>query len=298
MIGRFSFSLYCVIYGGIILIMLIYESGTRWKLLLSLSRIGPFMAFQDDIVSRTIVKYLHNQKIWIFFCLKRTTFCKLLACRESYHKIMIVVQTENLICSMFIIFFNQNYVDWNEKSIWIEFLEVLVFFIRYAMTNRWIIDHNWLSLFQLKNVPSTTQSLFVTSREQSETYLLEMEMITEYISQFGIFQIKDNTKLFESARESLKLVGFIQNYGGYRYYPFSMQHLRATAIYSVVVVLTFIFVIHSADSPAEYMDSFYMLAVSFSIFVSHISMTFNVTKIFQLVDGCEKIFGGESRQFC
>lgn len=96
-------------------------------------------------------------------------------------------------------------------------------------------------------------------------------------------------KLFQTVQNHLELLGYIRNHGGYRYYPFSIRHLRATLIFISGMISIFIFVIRSADSPEEYMDSFYGLTVTFSVFASHMNTTFEMAKLFDFFDKCEKV---------
>lgn len=107
------------------------------------------------------------------------------------------------------------------------------------------------------------------------------------------FQVENNTKLFQSVQKDLKVLGFIRNHAGYRYYPLSMRHLRATTTYLVAVVSVSAYVVHSGHSPDEYMVAFFLLASTFTFFVSHMSITFNLRKIFDFFDSCDHVYDGE-----
>lgn len=95
-------------------------------------------------------------------------------------------------------------------------------------------------------------------------------------------------KFFQTVQKVLELLGFIRNHGGYRYYPFSIRHFRATVLYLVTIMSIFIYTIHSADSAEaeEYLDSFYIFSVSSTIFISFAHNTFKMTKLFNFLDHC------------
>lgn len=98
-------------------------------------------------------------------------------------------------------------------------------------------------------------------------------------------------KIFQTVQNNLILLGYIRNHDGYRYYLFRRSHLVAIAILMFTLSLTslFTFATFLADSPAEYMDSFYIIAVVLSIFVSYLNTILNMSKFFDFIDNCEKV---------
>lgn len=104
-------------------------------------------------------------------------------------------------------------------------------------------------------------------------------------------------KLFQTVQNNLKLLGYIRNHDGYRYYPFSLRHLKTTAAFVFGLISIFVYAIYSTNSSREYMDSFYLLTVSFSILISFTTTTFKMTKLFNYIDNCEKLCN-ESKYDC
>lgn len=96
-------------------------------------------------------------------------------------------------------------------------------------------------------------------------------------------------KLFQRVQKDLEFIGFSRNIGGYCCYPFGMRYLGSTLIYLVGITSMFTFAIHSADNPGEYMDSFYVLTVSVTLFISYTNNIFRMKKLFDLFDNCEKV---------
>lgn len=98
-------------------------------------------------------------------------------------------------------------------------------------------------------------------------------------------------KIFQTVQNNLILLGYIRNHDGYRYYLFRRSHLVAIAILMFTLSLTslFTFATFLADSPAEYMDSFYIIAVVLSMFVSYLNTILNMSKFFDFIDNCEKV---------
>lgn len=88
-------------------------------------------------------------------------------------------------------------------------------------------------------------------------------------------------KLFQTVQKNLALLGFIRHYYGYRYY-FNRHNLRTAIILVFNMISIFIFAIYSADA-------FYILTVSFSIFVSHVSTIFKMKKLFDHFDKYDKV---------
>lgn len=96
-------------------------------------------------------------------------------------------------------------------------------------------------------------------------------------------------KLFQAVQKDIKLLGFIRNHGGYRYYPLSIRHLVATAHFLIGIFMVFLFVVHFADSPEEYMDSFYILIMIFTTFTSFMTTILAMTRLFDFFDSYEKV---------
>lgn len=97
-------------------------------------------------------------------------------------------------------------------------------------------------------------------------------------------------KLFQTVQKNLMLVGYMRNQAGYRYYAFGRRHFISSVLFSIATTSIFIFATHTANSPAEYMDAFYLLAVLLSILVSHMSITLKMTKLFDFIDNLEKVY--------
>lgn len=104
-------------------------------------------------------------------------------------------------------------------------------------------------------------------------------------------------KFFEIVQKNLTVLGYMRSHDGYHYYPFSMRSLVAIEFFIGSIISFLIFALHSADSPGEFMDSFYLLAVSLTIFVSYMTTIFKMAKLFDFFDECEKIFD-ESKFYC
>lgn len=93
-------------------------------------------------------------------------------------------------------------------------------------------------------------------------------------------------KLFQIVQKNLKNLGFIRNQGGH--HLLRMQYMKATTIYVLGIISIFTFIC-SADGPGEYMDSFYILASTITIFISYMSFFFRMEKLFDFFDICEII---------
>lgn len=91
-------------------------------------------------------------------------------------------------------------------------------------------------------------------------------------------------KLFQTVQNYFRLVGYIRNHEGFRYYPFNLLLLGSNLAFIVRIASIFVFAIHFADTPREYMDSFYVLAVSSAIFITHLNTTLEINKLFAFID--------------
>lgn len=107
--------------------------------------------------------------------------------------------------------------------------------------------------------------------------------------------LKRKMELFQTVQTNLTLLGFIRNHGDCRNYSFNRRNVCATVIYIVGITSIFIFAVYSANSPEEYMDSFYLLAVLFTIFISFMTTNLKMTKLFNFFDSCEKIYNSKSK---
>lgn len=101
-------------------------------------------------------------------------------------------------------------------------------------------------------------------------------------------------KIFQTVQRNLIPLGYVRDHA--EYYKLRRPHLVAiaTCVFTGGAISIFIFVIHLADSPAEYMDSLYMSAVLLSIFVSYLTTIWNMTKLFGFIDNLQK-FCNESK---
>lgn len=146
-----------------------------------------------------------------------------------------------------------------------------------------------------------TETICYNSRlvvQKIHSFILKTRKIkTKNIAYVSVFLkiIKVKMKLFQTAQKRLELLGYIRNHHGYRIYPFSRRHSRKALVFLVSVISVIIFGIHIADSPWEYMDSFFAFNVTFLIFVSHMATSFKMTKLFDFLDKCENLY--DKRKF-
>lgn len=127
------------------------------------------------------------------------------------------------------------------------------------------------------------QKAFATRRDWLKIYLLRR---------------KFEMKLFQTIQNNFRVVGYIRNHNGHRFYAFNLLLLKANLAFIFGITSTFIFVIHPADNPREYMDAFYTLTVTLLIFVAHIYTTFGMTKFFDFFDHCEEVFESKLHIYC
>lgn len=97
-------------------------------------------------------------------------------------------------------------------------------------------------------------------------------------------------KLFQTVQNNLASLGYVRDHNGYRYYPFSGRHFRTTLLFSSGTFSILMFLIHIANSPGEYIDSFFTFTASFSIFICHMTTSFKMMEFFAFFDGCGKVY--------
>lgn len=102
-------------------------------------------------------------------------------------------------------------------------------------------------------------------------------------------------ELFQTVQKNLTLLGFHRNRSDCCNYSFNRRNFCAIVIYIVGITSIFTFAVHSAKSPEEYMDSFYILAVLFTIFISFLTTNLKMSKLFNFFDNCEKIHNSKSK---
>lgn len=130
-------------------------------------------------------------------------------------------------------------------------------------------------------------------------YLKQLE-ISQRKYQF-IFSVKrqikaEKMKLFRTVQNSLELLGYIRNHGGYCNCAFSIRQLRATGIFTVSIISNLTFTFH-LEMDEEYMDSFYILTSAFLIFTSYMVTISEMTKLFDYIDSLEKVYEN-SKFYC
>lgn len=139
-------------------------------------------------------------------------------------------------------------------------------------------DVLWSSLWRSKN---TIISSFEHQRREHR-----------FESNIAIYSVSEGKMtVFQAIQNNLRLLGYIQNHDGYRYYIFRRSHFIAISItvFAIGIISLFTFAVYLANSPAEYMDSFYSLAILFTMFVSYINTISNMPKLFRFIDDCEKV---------
>lgn len=95
-------------------------------------------------------------------------------------------------------------------------------------------------------------------------------------------------KLFNSIQNDLARFGFNRNHDNNRYYPFNNQHFKITLTFNLGIISILLFGIEVADSPKEYMDSFFVEIMTVSLFMSYTSMIIQTSKLFAFFDNCER----------
>lgn len=95
-------------------------------------------------------------------------------------------------------------------------------------------------------------------------------------------------KIYNSIQNDLAQYGFIQNNDQERYYPFSKRHLMNCIIAIISMISVLLFGIEVAESPKEYMDSFFGEIMLISIFISYTTMIFQTPRLFGNFNNCEK----------
>lgn len=93
-----------------------------------------------------------------------------------------------------------------------------------------------------------------------------------------------NMKHFETVRIHFALVGIEPSQF---HFPFNKKYLVINLIDSIYLVLVWTFVFYVSDSVEEYMNSFYALIITCSIFVSYSTTIFNMSKLLEFFDDCE-----------
>lgn len=96
-------------------------------------------------------------------------------------------------------------------------------------------------------------------------------------------------KVFQTVQNNLRLLGYVRNHYGCRYYPFGGRNLIATLLFSFGTISISTFAIHTAENPAEFLDAFYVVSVLLSILASHTINTINMAQLFEFIGNCEKI---------
>lgn len=71
--------------------------------------------------------------------------------------------------------------------------------------------------------------------------------------------------------------------------PFNEQQLRYMFKSIVAIIFQFVYLLRVAETSKEYMNSIFMTTVGTLVFVSHISTTIKMDKIFIFIDTLEKI---------
>lgn len=95
-------------------------------------------------------------------------------------------------------------------------------------------------------------------------------------------------KLFNSIQNDLARFGFNRTFDNGRYYPFNNQHWKITLTFNLGIVSILLFGVEVADSPKEYMDSFFVEILTVAIYISYTTMIFQTPKLFGIFDSYEK----------
>lgn len=98
-------------------------------------------------------------------------------------------------------------------------------------------------------------------------------------------------KQFETIKKNLVPLGFDQNHvDDYCHYPLKGRHSTVQSVLISLLIMLFVFAFHIADSPKEYMDSFYVITVIMAIFISYTTAIYKMNNLFNFIDDCEKLY--------
>lgn len=89
-------------------------------------------------------------------------------------------------------------------------------------------------------------------------------------------------KIFQTALKLFSSCGFTKNESA-----FNGRQLFLFSICVVALVFQFMYLFRVADTPKQYMDSIFMTAVGFLVFISHVGIVFKTAMMFDVLDDIE-----------
>lgn len=95
-------------------------------------------------------------------------------------------------------------------------------------------------------------------------------------------------KLFQSVCSDSAILGIRPNQL-HQKYPFNAKAMKISLCYWLIIILLCLHLSKNAHSFADYSDSIHWISFVFILTVCHTILVFNVVKMFQIFDSCEKI---------
>lgn len=89
-------------------------------------------------------------------------------------------------------------------------------------------------------------------------------------------------KIFQTTQEYMEYGGLIRDRAAFNI-------IQMWTIFKSVafLILQFVYLVHEADTPREYMDSIFMTSAGFMIFISYMSIAIENEAIFDMIDELE-----------
>lgn len=105
-----------------------------------------------------------------------------------------------------------------------------------------------------------------------------------------ILKTAKKMKLFRTVQKNFTSLGFVRyKNNDYNHYPFNRQHVKAQIRFILSLISMFAFPVHVANSPKEYMDSFFLIIMQCAIFVSYTVTICKMNQLFDFIDGCVEL---------
>lgn len=86
-------------------------------------------------------------------------------------------------------------------------------------------------------------------------------------------------KLFQNCQKNLEIMGYVPDQ-----HPFNMKQIQVGLTMLLNIILNFIYLIHVANTPRQYMESCFYTITSILILISFISTVYKMDLIFIFID--------------
>lgn len=99
-------------------------------------------------------------------------------------------------------------------------------------------------------------------------------------------------KILQTTQKNMEFGGLIRDQSA-----FNNTQLRTFFISAVFLTLQIVYPLHVANTPRQYLDSIFMTAAGYLIFISFMSIALKTTEVFNFIDDLEQRINDSKRCF-